>query len=138
MLRSHNVIEYESRRFHLSSQARDFLSGYLASQQPRGALPVTKCDELSSIERSDVAKLQEIREIDGQVGSFAELFFVALVEAQLSILKDARVALEIEQTPTSVKDEAWTQLHDAGFIEPVEGYWVVTQRGLTAYFNYGR
>ncbi len=101
-----------------------------------GALAPEESDNLSAIERSDIVRLKEICKTNGVVGSFAELFFVALVETQLSTLKDARVVHVIEQTPTSVKDDAWTLLHDAGFIDPVDGCWEVSQRGLTAYFNY--
>ena len=104
-------------------------------QQPHSLLP-SENDDLSAIEREDIIRLREICATSGEVGSFAEMFFVALVEAQLSILRNARVARVIELTPTQVKDDARTLLHDAGFIDPVDAYWVVTQRGLTAYFNF--
>ena len=101
-----------------------------------GAHNPKESDDLSAIEREDIVRLREICATSGEVGSFAEMFFVALVETQVSTLRDARVARVIERTPTQVKDDAWTLLHDAGFIDPVDEYWVVTQRGLTAYFNF--
>ena len=136
LLLSRSIIYKESLHLYLSQPARDFLAKYLSPQRALGALDPKENDDLSAIEREDIVRLREICATSGEVGSFAEMFFVALVETQLSTLRDARVARVIERTPTQVKDDVWTLLHDAGFIDPVDEYWVVTQRGLTAYFNF--
>lgn len=89
---------------------------------------------LTAAETADVTALHRL--YDTRSGYVAVHAFGILVDARLSGKPNPSSVLLVGFASNNVVRRMMSSLEQLGFIESDEGTWRVTERGLTAHFNY--